>query len=169
MFKSKSAASAQYIPSKSVVIKPELTSDVVGGDQQIDFLLPSVLGFIDPRETYISFDLQMSGLGRICPDPAAGAHSLFRDVLLRDGQSQCTIENLEDYNASVALATPFAETEGVSAIRQLTEGAQPQIPPLQDTLFYGANADLTGTAAGTPQRASFTRKVSSRPFHQQRS
>ena len=72
---------------------------------------------------------------------------------------QCTIESLEDYNASVALATPFAETEGASAIRQLTEGAQPQIPPLQDTLFYGANADLTGTAAGTPQRSSFTRKT----------
>ena len=70
-----------------------------------------------------------------------------------------TIENLEDYIASVALTAPFAETEGVSAIRQLTEGAQPQISPLQDTLLYGANADLTGTAAGTPQRASFTRKT----------
>lgn len=44
--------SSAYVPSKSVAIKPDVVSDVIGEDQ-IRFHLPSYLGFIDVNQTYI--------------------------------------------------------------------------------------------------------------------
>ena len=75
-----------YVPSKSVAIRPEVVSDV-GQSQQIRINIPSFTGFLDPNQTFIKCDLEMKDCrGQLVPDPNGGVHSLFRNVLYRDGK-----------------------------------------------------------------------------------
>ena len=61
-----------YVPSKSVAIKPDVVSDVVGEDQ-IRFHLPSYLGFIDVNQTYIKYNLTIENArGFLVPDKNCG-------------------------------------------------------------------------------------------------
>ena len=42
----------QYVPSKSVAIKPEVVSNV-GQNEQIRIQVPAFVGFIHPNQTYL--------------------------------------------------------------------------------------------------------------------
>ena len=65
MFKNTGSDSA-YVPSKSIAIKPDVVSDVIP-DEISRALIPSYIAFADPRETYIKFNLSMSGSYWVCP------------------------------------------------------------------------------------------------------
>ena len=140
----------QYIASKSQSIKPDVVSDVLAGDQ-IRMLLPSYLGFIDPRSTYLRMVCQVSGgRGTIVPEPkAGGVHSLFRNVVIRDGSNTATLETLEDYNAMCGALKPFTEQSSIDHKRGLFEGVQ-AIPTSKKSLYYGESADLTGSTSAAP-------------------
>jgi len=109
------APEGQYIASKSQSIKPDVISDVQAGDQ-IRMHMPSYLGFIDPRSTYLKMELEMSGgRGVIVPEPnCKGVHSLFRNVVIRDGSNTTTIESLEDYNAKVGATAPLTQQSSIA-------------------------------------------------------
>ena len=78
--------SSSYIPCKSVQVFPEAQVEYNPTNQtQARFLLPQFLGYIDPRETRMQFNLKMQGRGRPQPSSRAGAHSLIRDVRIQDG------------------------------------------------------------------------------------
>ena len=88
----KSSPAGMYVPSISQSVRPDVVSDIVNEDQ-IRLLVPSFLSYIDPKETYLSFNLQMGGVGRIQPDKHAGAHALFRNLLIRNGSRANTISS----------------------------------------------------------------------------
>ena len=57
----------QYIPSKSVAIKPEVTSEV-GPGEEIRIHVPSFVGFVDPSLTYFKAELQFKNVrGQVAP------------------------------------------------------------------------------------------------------
>ena len=142
MFKSNS--SNQYIASKSQSVKPDVVSDV-GPNQQIRMLLPSYVGFLDPNETYLKMDLEITNArGIVVPDPKCGVHALMRNVIIRDGANQCSIETLEDYNACAALTRPFTAQSSIQHKRELFEGVQPSEHRDGATLYFDAPHDLTG-------------------------
>lgn len=152
----------QYISSKSQSIKPDVVSDV-GPNDQIRILLPSYIGFLDPEATYLKMDVQMQNArGIVVPDPSAGGvHSLFRNVILRDGANQCTIESLEDYNASVALSQSYTAQSSIQHKRELFEGVQPAEHKDVGSLYYQPPQTLVGasTKANAQTNARVANKI----------
>ena len=146
----------QYISSKSQAIKPDVVSDVTPLEQ-IRMLLPSYLGFIDPRQTFLRAVVSVSGgRGQIVPDPEAGVHSLFRNVIIRDGSNTATIESLEDYNALTGATKHYTEQSSIEHKRQLFEGVQPTATET-NSLYYAAAPSLTGSSSSAPVRTARTK------------
>tara|TARA_R110002073_G_scaffold162856_1_gene318823 strand:+ start:5122 stop:6789 length:1668 start_codon:yes stop_codon:yes gene_type:complete len=148
----------QYVPSKSVAIKPEVVSNV-SQNEQIRIQVPSFVGFIDPNQTFLKFNLTHSNVrGQLVPDPdAGGGHSLFRNVMYRDGNNQTTIEFNEDYNANMCLLKSFTETPSVIHKRELFNGVQNTIGDnhKEQTLYYAQRQDPTaGTNGNTPDETT---------------
>ncbi len=148
----KNAPDTAYVPSKSIAIKPDVVSDVIP-DEISRTLLPSYLGFVDPRETYIKFNLQMKpqsgqAVGMIRPQKEAGAHAIFRNVLLRDGANSTTLESLEDYNARVAMKNPFTAQESISHKRELFDGVMENanLGTATGNLYYAPSGALNAEA-----------------------
>jgi len=145
MFKSNSQGA--YVPSISQAVRPDVVSDVKPEDQ-IRLLVPSFMGFVDPRETYCRFSLQMSGVGRVIPDKNAGGHALFRNLLIRDGANSATLVSEEDYNASVAMLNPITQQSSVYDKHNLFEGVVENVN--EDgadptNLYYASPPDMTGS------------------------
>ncbi len=147
----KATQSSVYIPSKGQAVKPDVVSDIIPTDE-MRMLLPSFLGFIDPSQSFLRCEVLLSGARGACvPDPKGGVHSLFRNVVIRDGSNSTTIENIEDYNSMVCMTRPFQEQSSVEHKRQLTEGKQ-AVATSGKSLYYGAKGDLTGTSSASPNR-----------------
>lgn len=139
-----------YVPSKSVAIKPEVVSDVTQ-NQQIRINIPSFTGFLDPNQTMLKCDIEMKNArGQLVPDPNGGVHSLFRNVIYRDGNNQTTLELNEDYNANKSLLNHITQTPSVIHTRELFGGIQTTIGNTADeqTLYY-AERSIEGTATST--------------------
>tara|TARA_R110000772_G_scaffold111119_3_gene214881 strand:+ start:1656 stop:3341 length:1686 start_codon:yes stop_codon:yes gene_type:complete len=157
MFKANS--SNVYIASKSQSIKPDVISDV-GALDQIRLNIPSFVSFLDPQESYFKFNLQMTNArGIIVPNKKGGAHSLFRNVIIRDGNNNTTLENIEDYNSLACMVRPYTEQASIRHKRELMEGVQHDANNSGASLYYGAPVDLTGatnsaTAIGTARTAN---------------
>ncbi len=133
-----------YVASKSQSVKPDVVSDVKPLDQ-IRLLVPSFVGFVDPNETYLKFNLEIqNGRGIICPDRKCGAHALFRNVIIRDGGNTTTLENLEDYNAQAAMLRPYTQQSSIEHKRELFEGVQQSANINGASLYYDAPQSLTG-------------------------
>ena len=147
----KSSQSQTFVPSKSVSVKPDVVSDVLSLDQ-IRLLIPSFVQFFDPTQSYLKFRLVMENArGIVVPDPKAGAHSLFRNVIIRDGASSATIHNLEDYNTLVSMTRPFTGQSSIKHKRELFEGVQADDNKDGESLYYGLPQSLAGTTANAPQ------------------
>lgn len=140
-----------YIPSKSVAIKPEVVSEVSPSDE-IRIHIPSFVGFLAPEETKLKMVLTMKNArGQICPDHrAGGVHSLFRQVLYRDGGNATTLELNEDYNAYKAMMNHYTKSPSVLHKGELFEGVQDVIGTKHSdkTLYYQA-LDVDGGATST--------------------
>ena len=155
MFKANS--SNVYIAAKSQSVKPDVVSDV-GPLNQIRLLVPSFVSFLDPNDTYLKFNLQIQNArGIIVPDKKGGAHSLFRNLIIRDGGNTTSIENIEDYNALACMVRPYTEQSSIRHKRELQEGVQHDANNSGTSLYYGAPASLAGGTAGAPIT---TRRVS---------
>ena len=143
-----------YIPSKSQSIKPDVISDV-GALQQIRLNIPSFVSFLDPNESYLKFNLQMTNnRGIIVPNKKGGAHSLFRNIILRDGNNNTTLENIEDYNSLACMVRPYTEQSSIRHRRELMEGVQHDANNSGASLYYAAPPTLETTAtAGRNQPA----------------
>ena len=139
--------SSAYVPSKSVAIKPDVVSDVVGEDQ-IRFHLPSYLGFIDVNQTYIKYNLTIQNArGFLVPDKNCGGHALFRNVELRDGNNKAQLELCEDYNANYSLLSNYTKQNTVAHKRELFNGVVSKggERAMDSILYYGAPAEHGGT------------------------
>ena len=139
-----------YISSKSQSVKPDVVSDVQAQDQ-IRILIPSFISFLDPNETYLKCDLEINNArGIIVPDHKGGIHSLFRNVIIRDGANSVTLESYEDYNAQACMMRPFTQQSSIRHKRQLFEGVQKDANNSGASLYYDAPQSLAGATDAAP-------------------
>ena len=150
MFKVQSNGNA-YVPSKSIALKPDVVSDVVGEDQ-IRINVPSYIGYIDPNASYLKFNLTIENArGCLIPDKNAGGHALIRNLEIRDGGNKSQIEYLEDYNANYALLSNYTKQNSISHKRELFNGQVSKLPDkiYDPSLYYNSPADH-GSVVTTP-------------------
>jgi len=152
----------QFIPSKSVAIKPDVVSSV-GESDQIRINIPSFIGFIDPNQTYFKCEVQMKNCrGQVVPDPdAGGIHALFRNVLLRDGNNQTTLEMSEDYNANCALLNNYVKQPSLHHKAELFSGEQRTVGSSNndESLFYKQRTVNSASAANPDTTVKVAKKV----------
>jgi hypothetical protein len=148
----------QYIPSKSIAIKPEVTS-AVGPNEEVRIHIPSFVGMLDPNLTMFKADIQFQHVrGVLCPDSRAGGfHAAIRQLVVRDGNNSTTLELCEDYNAFKALMQNFVSSPSVMHKNELFEGVQDTVGDKfgDKTLFYAAHspaAVATDVAPDTSKR-----------------
>ena len=149
MFKANSPS--VYVPSKSVAIKPDVVSDAVGNDQ-IRINIPSFIGFCDPNQTYLKFNLKMKNVrGQLVPDRMAGGHALIRNVQYRDGNNSTNLEINEDYNANYCMLSNYTAQDGINHKRELFAGKMSHLATRErnETLYYGTNPG-TGSSFTVP-------------------
>ena len=143
MFRS-APQSNQFIPLKSVNVKPEAQVDYNPRTEiQARFLLPQYLGFIDPRQSNMEGELQMEGRGRPIPNPKAGFTSLIRDVRIQSGDGIATIEEILDLNVLTANWWGWTANQSIRNKRAAFEG-QDLNPNVGDSLFWKGDADWSG-------------------------
>lgn len=156
MFKANPAQT--YVPAKSQTIKPEAQVDygrnASNDPNQIRFLIPQYLGFIDPRETYLKYNFKMSGRGQYKPDFRAGFHSTIRDFRIQDGTGSATLEEVQDYNVLVANWWEYTANRSINDKRDLMEGRSKTTDPTAQ-LFFGDKPNW----AGAPTTISYDRKT----------
>ena len=145
----KANPSNTYIPAKSVSVKPEAQVPYgVSNNEvllnQIKFNIPSYLGFIDPRETYLKFKITMSGRGKPKPDPRGGCHSLISSFVIQDGSGSQTLEEIQDYNCLVNTWWDYSSNKSINDKRDMYEGRSAS--KNQDAqLYYGSAPAPTAT------------------------
>ena len=155
----KQQGSGQFIPVKAVEVKPEAQVDYDPKAQnQVRFLLPQYLGFFQPSESKLNFNLKFSGRGRPQPNPRAGVHSLWRDFRIQDGTGQTTIEEVQDYNVLTAQWWGYTQNDSIAHKRNLFEG-QSQDPGVGDSIYYESGGDWA-TAAVTTEPAAKQLQIS---------
>ena len=139
MFKANSQT--QFVPSKTISIKPEAQVDYNPSTQnQIRFLIPQYVGYYDPKSTTMKFNFVMSGRGHPKPDARAGIHSLYRDLRVRDGMASAELEAVQDTNVLTATWWDYTANESINHKRDLFEGRSKNTN-LGEQLYYGAPGD----------------------------
>ena len=132
------------------------------GSNQVRFLIPQYLGFLDPRGTTLNYDIVMSdengerGRGQPIPNGRAGVHSLWRDFRLQDGTGSATLEEIQDYNVLTSQWWGYTQNDSIAAKRNMFEGRQVN-PAVNKNVFYKGNNDwFTGavTSADAVQPVS---------------
>lgn len=129
-----------FVATKVVSIKPEAQIDYTPQVNQIRWLLPQYLGFIDPSTLYLKYNLTMSGRGQSRPDGRAGVNSLFRDIRIQDGTGKAELEMLQDYNVNCAQVWGYTANKSIDHKRELFEGKSSN-SGLDDQLFWGPTGD----------------------------
>ena len=111
----------EFVASKTISIKPDSQIDYVPSSQA-RFLIPQYLGFINPERTTLKMNIELSGRGWNRPCKYAGAHSLIRDIRIQTGDGITELENLQDYNQTVANSWNYTGNETINNKRDMFEG-----------------------------------------------
>lgn len=111
-----------FVATKIVSIKPEAQINYNSQVNQIRWLLPQYLGFVDPSTLYLKYNLTMSGRGNTRPDGRAGVHSLLRDFRIQDGTGRAELEMLQDYNVNTAQVWGYTSNRSIDHKREMFEG-----------------------------------------------
>lgn len=149
----KASQSSNYVSNKVISIKPE--AQVPYGDNQSDnvskqmkFLVPQYLGYINPQQTFLKFDLRMTGRGMLKPDERCGAHSLIENIRIQDGTSSATLEEIQNYNMLIAQKHSFTFNESISNKREDYEG-QNRSTDHSKQLFHDTPSDWNANPVTT--------------------
>lgn len=111
----------EFVASKTISIKPDSQVDYVPSSQA-RFLIPQYLGFVNPERTTVKFNIELTGRGWNRPCKYAGAHSLIRDIRIQTGDGITELENLQDYNQTVANSWNYTGNETINNKRDMFEG-----------------------------------------------
>lgn len=144
-----------YIPSKSIAIKPDVVSDAVENDQ-VRINIPSFVGFIDPNQTYLKFNMVLENVrGMLVPDRNCGGHAVIRNIQYRDGNNQTNIEMNEDYNANFAMMSNYTAQDNIQHKRELFAGIMKHEGDniANANLYYGARDIAGGATDAAPDTA----------------
>ena len=156
----KSNDNSMFVPTKTISIKPEAQIDYNPKNQNnIRWLIPQHIGFFDPRQTQMKYDLSFTGRGLSRPSHRAGVHSLMRDIRIMDGTGSTELESLQDYNVLTAQWWGYTQNESIAHKRDMFEGRSAN-QNVDNQLFYGPAGEWKGASAPiTASRAAKTVEI----------
>tara|TARA_R110000824_G_scaffold53444_1_gene147948 strand:- start:9823 stop:11652 length:1830 start_codon:yes stop_codon:yes gene_type:complete len=139
--------------------------------QKIEFQIPAGLEFIQPKESYLRFDVKLSKdpraesadppnpITRLQLDQWLGGQVLIKDLrVYSGGAGRILLEEFQDYNCLTAVKYDYETNDTLKAKRALTEGANVFNPATRSTT--GEDHDSlqnlgTNPYWETPQSASY--------------
>ena len=105
-----------------------------GAGQKILIQVPPTIDFFQPKETYLKFDVQISGDSaeftgrgsrRLFLDAETGGQVLIRDLrIYSGGAGRILLEEYQNYNVWTAFKYDYETNDNLKKKRALTEGAQ---------------------------------------------
>jgi len=130
------------------------------GTSQFSFTLPDYLNFLNNQKLRLRYDLTMSGRGMPKPNPSAGVHSLFRNMLVRTQNGMKTLETLDEYSSMVAYQYSYSQDQGIIHNREINEGLS-LTNNSSNQLFWAAqplpNAGIT--AANVAKKVAINQEI----------
>ncbi len=122
------------VAQKKVSIPAEFGLNYSAG-QKIQINIPPSIDFLQPKETYLKFDVEISGdsqehtggrgARRLFLDAETGGQVLIRDLrIYSGGAGRILLEEYQNYNVWTALKYDYETNDNIKKKRALTEGAQ---------------------------------------------
>ena len=141
----------QTIGSKSTLVPSDHQLDYTDGDT-IRFEIPKFIGFIDPRQSFLSMKVQITS-------PAVRAYfsnscqSIINNLRIWDLESTVQMENVENYAELLNLFNHYESNQSLIHKRQLLEGADSETHSLLQSNWFsqyasGASIDATTSVVG---------------------
>ena len=135
--------------------------------QRIDFEIPADLGYINPKESYLSVTCKIalpSGVSPtcLCLDGRLGGQSLIQRIDVRSGNDEL-LESIEDYDILQSVRFDYSTNNSIVKKRALTEGSL--IPSIRNRGTDGTTETEMNnsydnpwfeTPKGTPQTSAFS-------------
>jgi len=111
----------QTIPSRSSFVPSDNQLRYTDG-QTIRFEIPSFMGFIDPRQTYLKFKVKVNNAPALCSfSKKCGIHSLINNLRIYDANTNLQLETIMNYGELAEKLHYFTENQSVRNRRGLTE------------------------------------------------
>ncbi len=116
------------ISQKSISIPSQNGLEYSGG-QRLLFDIPSSVEFIQPKESYLKWDVQLKLPSGKLPtklqlDETLGAQSLIKDIrIYSGGAGKILLEEIQDYNVLTNIKYTYETNDVLRKKRALTEGA----------------------------------------------
>jgi len=138
-----------------------------GAGNVIKLDIPSNIEFIDPKNTYLNFEVKLSNTidgnenCRIMLDHKLGGQVLIKNCTIYCNNGQTLVEQIEDYNRWVSIIYDYEDNEILRQRRGQTEGAIPNNKKLlnnndQHSIEPELNDCLTNPYFKNETDASFT-------------
>ena len=119
--------SSQYnktIPSKSTFVPSDNQLEYTD-NQTIRFHIPSFMGFIDPRQTYLKMKVQVKNAPAVVHlDNKCGAHSLIDQLRIYDANSNTQLETIQNYGELAQSLHHYSENKTIRNKRGITEAVE---------------------------------------------
>ena len=110
----------QSIPSRSTYAPSNKQKSYVAGDT-IRFHLPTTDAFLDPRMSFLTFNVKVSHDVLVRFSNKCGAHSLIENVRIYDANTNLQLETLQNYNAMAQKLHLYSENKSIRNKRGLIE------------------------------------------------
>ena len=132
-----------YVPQQSVEVTADNGLSFSKG-KRITLTLPDTLSFISPHESYLTFDLTLSGgvSPAMCREDV-GASAIFQSIRVYDNRSGEMIEELSEYATWVANSNHYKLDKSQQALQSATEGVCSGFQVLGNPYFDDAGAFRT--------------------------
>jgi hypothetical protein len=118
--------SSQYnktIPSKSTFVPSDNQLDY-GDGQTVRFEIPSFMGFIDPRQTYLKMKVQVLNSPAVVRlSNKCGSHSLIDQLRIYDNQNT-QLETIQNYSELAETLHHYTENRTIRNKRGITEAVE---------------------------------------------
>jgi len=130
------------------------------GTSQFSFTLPDYLNFLNNQKLRLRYDLTMSGRGMPKPNPSAGVHSLFRNMLVRTQNGMRTLETLDEYSSMVAYQYSYSQDQGIIHNREINEGLSLTNNSANQLFWAAQNLPSAGvTAANVAKKVAINQEI----------
>ena len=125
------------VSQKKVSVPAEFGLNYSAG-QKILIHVPPSIDFFQPKETYLKFDVEISGADfgtrRMFLDAETGGQVLIRDLrIYSGGAGRILLEEYQNYNVWTALKYDYETNDNIKKKRALTEGTQIYDPSCRST------------------------------------
>ena len=114
----------QTIPSKSTIVPSDHQLEYSDG-QTLRFEVPDFMGFIDPRQSYLKFNVKATCSSISTFSKKCGIQSIINNMRIYDGTQSHTLENLQNYAELIEKTAHYSENDSIKNKRALLELLEP--------------------------------------------